>query len=239
MHPEKPREARVHDRNGAPMARLDLERGKRCGSPEAVFALRKTPAETAAIVKALVREQGHALVTRANPETMAALRRAWKTIKTAPRAGAALIGAAPPKRPERGWVAITAAGTSDLSVVEEAELTLDSLGIESRVFADIGVAGIHRLFSRLDDLSGASVIITVAGMEGALPSVLAGLVPSPVIAVPVSVGYGASFGGLSALLGMLNSCSPGITVVNIDNGFGAAVAAARMLAPRARKSRPI
>ncbi len=232
MNPKKPREVPVHDKDGLPMARLDVERTKRCGSPEAVFALRKTPAETTAIVKALVRAQGHALVTRADPETTRALRRAWKNIKVAPHAGTALVGKMPAKCSGCGWVAIAAAGTSDLPVVEEAELTLDSLGIESRVFADIGVAGIHRLFARLDDLSGASVIITVAGMEGALPSVLAGLVSAPVIAIPTSVGYGASFGGLSALLGMLNSCSPGITVVNIDNGFGAAVAAARMLALR-------
>jgi NCAIR mutase (PurE)-related protein len=216
-------------RGGEVLARLDVERGARCGAPETVFALRKTPADTLAIVKALVERQGRALVTRADRETIAELKKAWPLVKIAPHLGSALVGKPPPKRKNAGRVAIAAAGTSDLPVVEEAALTLESLGVESKIFADVGVAGIHRLFSRLGDLEGASVIITVAGMEGALPSVLAGLVPVPVIAVPTSVGYGASFGGLSALLGMLNSCSPGVTVVNIDNGFGAAVAAARML----------
>ena len=225
--PEPP-EIPVADRYGAVIARLDGERARRCGSPEAVFALRKTPAETVAIVKALLAKQGYALVTRADAETLAKLGKTWKTVKAAPHAGAALIGVPPEKR-GAGWVAVAAAGTSDLPVVEEAALTLDSLGLESRIFVDIGVAGIHRLFSRLDDLAAAAAIIAVAGMEGALPSVLAGLVAAPVIAVPASVGYGAAFGGLSALLGMLNSCAPGVTVVNIDNGFGAAVAAARML----------
>lgn len=216
---------------GVTIARLDVERAARCGAPEAVFALRKTPAETLAIVDALVKKQGHALVTRADAETMAGLKRKWKKkAKTASHTGAAIVGTIPPILPARGWVAVAAAGTSDLPVVEEAAMTLESLGIASRLFVDVGVAGIHRLFSRLDELAEASVIITVAGMEGALPSVLAGLVSAPVVAVPTSVGYGASFGGISALLGMLNTCSPGITVVNIDNGFGAAVAAARITA---------
>ncbi|MCC8179628.1 MAG: nickel pincer cofactor biosynthesis protein LarB [Planctomycetes bacterium] len=227
-------EAAVRDENGEVVARLDVARNARCGAPEAVFALRKTPGETVAIVKELVKRQGCALVTRADDNTLKQLKKNWKQLKTMPHTGAALVGKPPPLLPELGMVAIAAAGTSDLPVVEEAALTLESLGIASRLFTDVGVAGIHRLFNRLDDLSLASVIITVAGMEGALPSVLAGLVSAPVIAVPTSVGYGASFGGVTALLGMLNSCSPGITVVNIDNGFGAAVAASRML--RVRRS---
>lgn len=225
-------EVPVRDQYGTVTARLDVERARRCGAPEAVFALRKTPEETQAIVQALVEGQGHALVTRADKTTIAGLKRKWKKIKIAPHAGAALVGTPPKTDRSVGWVAITAAGTSDLPVAEEAELTLASLGIASKIIADIGVAGIHRLFNRLDDIAEASVIITVAGMEGALPSVLAGLVAQPLIAVPTSVGYGASFGGLSALLGMLNSCSAGVTVVNIDNGFGAAVAAAKILLAR-------
>ena len=225
-------EVPVRDGDGAVIARLDVGRAARCGAPEAIFALRKTPAETLALVEALVEKQGFALVTRADGETVAGLQKAWKAIRVAPHAGTALVGKPPVKRKRAGWVAIAVAGTSDLPVAEEVALTLDSLGVESRLFADIGVAGIHRLFNRLDDLSAAAVVITIAGMEGALPSVLAGLVPAPVVAVPTSVGYGASLGGVSALLGMLNSCSPGITVVNIDNGFGAAMAAARMLRPK-------
>jgi NCAIR mutase (PurE)-related protein len=225
-------EIAVAGENGAILARLDLDRARRCGAPEAVFALRKTPAETAAIVKALVARQGHALVTRADAETIAMLKKAWKKIAIAPHAGAALVGTPPKKRKSAGWTAIAAAGTSDLPVVEETAITLDALGLESRVFTDIGIAGIHRLFNRLEELAAASVVIVVAGMEGALPSVVAGLVAAPVVAVPTSVGYGASFGGVAALLGMLNTCAPGVAVVNIDNGFGAAVAAARMLAVR-------
>lgn len=223
------REIPVTDNRGFVMARLDVDRTARSGTPEAVFASGKTVAETLSIVDALVEKQGHALVTRAYSEAIAALRERWPDLKVAAHAGAALAGTPPERRFPDRWVAIAAAGTSDLPVAEEAAFTLDSLGIESRLVADIGVAGIHRLLNQVEFLGGASVIIAVAGMEGALPSVMAGLVPSPVIAVPTSVGYGASLGGLAALLGMLNSCSPGICVVNIDNGFGAAVAAARII----------
>ena len=126
-------------------------------------------------------------------------------------------------------ISIVAAGTSDLPVVEEAYETIVALGFQAMKIVDVGVAGIHRLFNRLDDIRGAKVVIVVAGMEGALASVVGGLVDKPVIAVPTSVGYGASFGGISALLTMLNSCSSGVTVVNIDNGFGAAFAASQMM----------
>lgn len=222
-------EVPVTDAAGFVMARLDVDRERRCGAPEAVFAQGKTPAETLSIAESLVQRQGHALVTRANTETVDVLRRRWPELRVAPHSGAALAGMLPERRARGRWVAITVAGTSDLPVAEEAAFTLDALGLESRIIADVGVAGIHRLLGRIELLREASVILAVAGMEGALPSVLAGLVPAPVVAVPTSIGYGASLGGLSALLGMLNSCSPGITVVNIDNGFGAAVAAARII----------
>ena len=226
---DQEREAEVVSPRGDALARLDLERLARCGSPEAVFAQGKTPGETVAISEVLVERQGFALITRASPETMEMLRRRWPDIRRTPHAGSALAGKPPPLRVGGKRVAVVCAGTSDLPVAEEAELTLAALGREAYIMADVGVAGLHRLLSRLDDLRSASVVIAVAGMEGALPSVLAGLVSAPVVAVPTSVGYGASLGGLSALLGMLNSCSPGIGVVNIDNGFGAAMAAARML----------
>ncbi|MCD7897110.1 MAG: nickel pincer cofactor biosynthesis protein LarB [Planctomycetaceae bacterium] len=220
-HPGGPRGAVVARPAGGP--------GARGGAAGAIFALRKTPKETLAVAKALVRRQGFALVTRADAATCALLRKTWPRGLYGSRNGAALVGVVPKPRDDARYVALAAAGTSDLPVVEEAELTLVSLGIPCRRHIDIGIAGIHRLFERLDDLSGAAVVITVAGMEGALPSVIAGLVRAPVVAVPTSVGYGASLGGVTALLGMLTSCAPGVTVVNIDNGFGAAVAAAKML----------
>ena len=226
---EPNREVAVTDADGFVMARLDVDRERRCGAPEAVFAQGKTPEETLAITETLSARQGHALVTRAGPEAMALLKRRWPDLRVAPHSGAALAGKLPERKRPGHWVAVVVAGTSDLPVAEEAAFTLDSLGLENRIISDVGVAGIHRLLNQVDSLRQASVIIAVAGMEGALPSVMAGLVPAPVIAVPTSVGYGASLGGLSALLGMLNSCSPGITVVNIDNGFGAAVAAARVI----------
>ncbi|MDR1520582.1 MAG: nickel pincer cofactor biosynthesis protein LarB [Planctomycetota bacterium] len=223
------RELEIRDASGFVLARLDIDRETRSGAPEAVFAQGKTAAETLAVAEALVAKQGYALVTRAEPETLLALRVRWPDLRTAAHAGTALAGSPPAVLPGGPWVGIAVAGTSDLPVAEEAAVTLESLGLESRVVSDVGVAGLHRLLRQLDALRQAAVILAVAGMEGALPSVLAGLTPAPVVAVPTSVGYGASLGGLSALLGMLNSCSPGITVVNIDNGFGAAVAASRMI----------
>lgn len=226
---ESGREAGVHAPSGETLAWLDLERGARCGAPEAIFAQGKTPEDTLAISETLVERQGYALVTRAGPEAMALLRGRWPDMRCAAHAGAALLGAPPPIPDGGPHVAVVCAGTSDLPVAEEAALTLASLGHAARIVADVGVAGLHRLLARLEDIRLASVVIAVAGMEGALPSVVAGLISAPVVAVPTSVGYGASLGGLSALLGMLNSCSPGISVVNIDNGFGAAMAASRML----------
>ena len=230
-------EERVTNANGSVMAHLDLERVGRCGTPEAIFAAGKTPEETLAIATALVRETGHALVTRAAPPTLAALRERWPNARFADRGGTAIIGAPAEQNKITGDICIVAAGTSDLSVAEEAAFPLDMLGITHSIIPDVGVAGLHRLIRRLEAIRAADVVIAIAGMEGALPSVLAGLIPNPVIAVPTSVGYGASFSGLSALLGMLNSCSPGIAVVNIDNGFGAAVLASRIMSIGRRSSK--
>ncbi len=226
---KKPAEVAVRDADGFVAARLDVERAERCGTPEAIFALAKTTRETLAIAEKLVEKQGYALITRMESETLAALQKRWPDLLAGVRSGTAVVGKIPPLQENLGPVAIALAGTSDLPVAEEASLTLRSLGIPCQMVADIGVAGLHRLLARVDELRRAKVVLAVAGMEGALPSVVAGLIAAPVVAVPTSVGYGASLGGLSALLGMLNSCTPGITVVNIDNGFGAAVAAARML----------
>lgn len=228
------KETAVRDGGGKLVANLDLERRGRCGAPEAIFAAGKTSAETLAIAAVLVEKQGYALVTRAPAETMAALGKRWPDMKASDRAGAALLGLVPESEKRKGLAVIVAAGTSDLGVAEEVALTFDSLGVSSRIVADVGVAGIHRLLSRVEEIREADVVVAVAGMEGALPGVVGGLISAPVVAVPTSVGYGASFGGLSALLGMLNSCSPGVAVVNIDNGFGAAVTATRILDVKGR-----
>lgn len=222
-------EVRVSDAAGSIIARLDTERTSRTGAPEAVFAQGKTTEETLAVTDALLKKQGSALITRASESTMNALRQRWPDLLVAPHARCALAGPKPPDRAPGRFAAVVAAGTSDLPVAEEAQFTLMSLGVRSSLVTDVGVAGIHRLLAQLPALSAADAVIAVAGMEGALPTVLAGLISVPVIAVPTSVGYGASFGGIAALLGMLNSCAPGVTVVNIDNGFGAAMACARIL----------
>ena len=229
MSTPQPPELPVDNADGLILARLDIGREERCGAPEAVFAQGKTPEDTLVITASLVEKQGHALVTRAGPEAMRLLRERWPDLREAGHAGIALVGKVPLRDTNGQWVAVAAAGTSDLPIAEEAVMTLASLGVEARIIADIGVAGLHRLIAQLDTLRSASVIIAVAGMEGALPSVMSGLVATPIIAVPTSVGYGAHLGGLTALFGMLGSCSPGISVVNIDNGFGAAVAAARIV----------
>lgn len=216
---------------------LDLDREDRLGFGEAIYGAGKTPAQVVDIFRVFVEKRGRALATRCSPETMAALR------KTFPKAGfddRARIAWFPRVHHfGEGKVAVLAAGTSDLPVAEEAAITLEFAGIRAERFFDIGVAGIHRLFGRLDKIREAEVVITVAGMEGALPSVVGGLVRAPLIAVPTSIGYGASFQGVAALLSMLNACSAGITVVNIDNGFGAAVAAVRILKrPQSKPATP-
>jgi NCAIR mutase (PurE)-related protein len=234
MREPHPPELAVDDADGLTLARLDIGREERCGAPEAVFAQGKTPEDTLAITASLVEKQGHALVTRAGAEAMRLLRNRWPDLREAGHAGIALVGTPPEPVADGQGVAVAAAGTSDLPVAEEAAMTLASLGVGARIIADIGVAGLHRLLAQLPALRAASVVIAVAGMEGALPGVMSGLVATPIIAVPTSVGYGAHLGGLTALFGMIGSCSPGISVVNIDNGFGAAVAASRIVKNTAR-----
>ncbi len=210
---------------------IDTTRAGRTGFPEAVYAAGKTPAQVEAIVGAMKKSAGRALATRCPEPILERLKKKFPGGKADPVSRTFVIGN-PPRKRGGGTVAVLAAGTSDLPVAEEAAVTLEFAGIKPVRFYDIGVAGIHRLLGRIQEIRKADVTIVAAGMEGALPSVVGGLVDSPLIAVPTSVGYGASFHGVSALLAMLNSCAPGITVVNIDNGFGAAVAAVKMILRR-------
>jgi NCAIR mutase (PurE)-related protein len=203
-------------------ARIDALREERTGYPEAVYCLGKTVDQAEAIMIGM-RERGiPVLGTRAEPALADRIRRRFPEAEYDETARTLTMGRVREGEERRGLITVTAAGTSDLPAAREAARCGEFLGSRVSVITDIGVAGIHRLFARLEEIRRARVIIAVAGMEGALASVIAGLVSVPVIALPTSVGYGASFGGLSALLGMLNSCSPGISVVNIDNGFGAA-----------------
>ena len=205
-------------------ARVDHHRAIRQGFPEVVLGLGKTPAQIAAIASEIVRRGSTLLVTRANPAAFDAVQEAVP--KAMYYADAALIVLTQQDvAPGRGTVVVASAGTSDLLVAEEAARTAEVMGNTVDRLYDVGVAGLHRLLGERARLAAARVIIVVAGMEGALPSVVSGLVSVPVIAVPTSVGYGASFGGIAALLGMLNSCAVGVSVVNIDNGFGAAAVA--------------
>jgi pyridinium-3,5-biscarboxylic acid mononucleotide synthase len=205
-------------------ARVDTHRHYRQGFPEVIFGVGKTSAQIAAIAGRIV-EAGHSLlVTRTTPDAFEAVRSiAPKAVYHVDARAIALPAADIPAG--KGTVLIACAGTSDLPVAEEAAVTAELMGNRIDRLYDVGVAGIHRLLRERDRLHAARVIIVVAGMEGALPSVVGGLVSVPVIAVPTSVGYGASFGGIAALLGMLNSCANGVSVVNIDNGFGAACVA--------------
>jgi NCAIR mutase (PurE)-related protein len=202
-------------------AALDLNRQERTGFPEVIFASGKTIEQLVSIFKRLMTHQDVVLATRVSSEQADALIRAIPEASVDLDAGIALWSKQPLRPIRQGYVAIVTAGTSDWRVAQEAAWTVRCFGSEARVIADVGVAGIHRLFKRLEEIRQAAVIVCVAGMEGALASVVAGLVDKPVIAVPTSVGYGANFGGVSALLTMLNSCSNGVAVVNIDNGFGA------------------
>lgn len=208
-------------------ARVDTDRAERCGFPEVIFGLGKGPEEVAAIAQTLVERHGVLLVTRATPEQFAAVQGRVAGAQFQERARCITLGAVPSPAYE-GTVGVICAGTSDLPVAEEAALTLETFGHRVERICDVGVAGLHRLLAVRERLEACSVLIVVAGMEGALPSVVAGLVSKPVIAVPTSVGYGANLGGMAALLGMLNSCGSGVTVVNIDNGFGAGYAAAQI-----------
>ncbi len=226
------RERVLHAFQAAPIAelgfaQLDLHRALRKNFPEVVYGESKSPEQVAEIALKISRHEQRLLVTRATPAHARAIRRRLKRAVYHEAARCVTYEKVPlPKRP--GTIAVLAAGTSDLSVAEEAAVTADIMGNEVERIFDVGVAGLHRLLRRQDALQRAHVIIAVAGMEGALPSVVAGLVNKPVIAVPTSVGYGASFGGIAALLAMLNSCGSGVTVVNIDNGFGAGYAATQI-----------
>jgi pyridinium-3,5-biscarboxylic acid mononucleotide synthase len=209
-------------------ARVDTDRERRCGFPEVVFGGGKTPSEVAAIARVILERGPVLLVSRANAEQYAALVTDFPEARWHERGRCITVERqAMPKTV--GRIAIVCAGTSDLPVADEAAITAEVFGNHVVRFSDVGVAGLHRLLAVRDELEASTVVIVIAGMEGALPSAVAGLVSKPVIAVPTSVGYGASFGGIAALLGMLNSCGSGVTVVNIDNGFGAAYAAAQIV----------
>lgn len=206
---------------------LDFDREARCGFPEFIYGAGKSLEQLLVIVPEMVERTGAVLVTRLEKEAGEVLAERFPAGCHDPLARTfQVVG---PEREKRGLVAIVSAGTSDLGVAREALHTLEACGVGAELVTDVGVAGIGRLFARLDRLRQADICIVIAGMEGALPSVVGGLVSAPVIAVPTSVGYGANFGGLAPLLGMLNSCASGVTVVNIDNGFGAACAAIRMV----------
>ncbi len=202
-------------------AKLDHHRALRTGMPEVIFAAGKTAAQVEHIFMRMARAGGNVLATRASREIFAAVQRVEPRAEfhETARAITLALAVAPAGK---GTICVVCAGTSDLPVAEEAAVTARLMGNTVELIADVGVAGIHRLLAQKDGLQSARVLIVCAGMEGALPTVVAGLVNAPVVAVPTSVGYGASFGGVAALLGMLNSCSPNVSVVNIDNGFGAA-----------------
>ncbi len=209
-------------------AQVDASRALRKGFPEVIFGAGKTASQIVGIARCLIENEKRVLITRLDPA------QAQEVIKAFP--GCAYSEPGRCITLTRGWdrqthgrIAVVSAGTSDLPVAEEAAETGLAMGHEVDRITDVGVAGLHRVLSQLERIAMAHVVVVVAGMEGALPSVVAGLIPKPVIAVPTSVGYGASFGGLAALLGMLNSCGSGVTVVNIDNGFGAAYAASQII----------
>ena len=212
--------------NGLPFedlgfAKLDHHRSLRTGMPEVIFAGVKTPEQVAAIFSRMAKAGGNVLATRASRECYDAV------LAEEPRAeyhamARAITLSQTQSIPGKGTVAVVCAGTSDLPIAEEAAVTARLMGNSVELIADVGVAGIHRLLAQRTSLQSARVLIVCAGMEGALPTVVGGLVNAPVIAVPTSIGYGASFGGVAALLGMLNTCTPNVCVVNIDNGFGAA-----------------
>jgi NCAIR mutase (PurE)-related protein len=209
-------------------AKVDHHRALRQGLPEVVFCQGKTPAQVATIMCSLAEKHANVLATRATPETFAVVREQLPAVRYH-EAARVITLCREPAPPTLGPVALITAGTADIPVAEEAGVTAEFLGCRIVRLYDVGVAGMHRLLDHPEVLREGRVFVVVAGMDGALPSVVGGLVDRPVIAVPTSVGYGASFGGLAALLTMLNSCAPGVAVVNIDNGFGAAVLAASIL----------
>jgi pyridinium-3,5-biscarboxylic acid mononucleotide synthase len=228
--PDHSPDSRIHDLG---YARLDTGRAARTGDPEVVYGAGKTPTQVVGILHALraAHPERAVLATRLDDEAMAAVATDVPEAVVDAEARAVTVGPLPEPV---GLVAVLSAGTSDAPVAAEAALTARVYGAGAIRVNDVGVAGLHRVLAVRADLDAADCLVVVAGMEGALPSVVGGLTGTPLVAVPTSVGYGASFGGIAALLGMLNSCAPGVTVVNIDNGFGAGVFAARV----ARNARP-
>jgi len=200
---------------------LDHQRTLRCGFPEVVFGQNKTAEQIVKLAASLHAAGSHALVTRVDPAKAEAVLRDLPEMTHRPEARALIWPAGPIEPVGRGKVVVISAGTSDIPVAEEAKITAELMGSRVETLYDVGVAGLHRLLSASQEIKDAVVFVVVAGMEGALPSVVGGLWGKPVVAVPTSIGYGAAFGGLAALLGMLTSCAPGVAVVNIDNGFGA------------------
>jgi NCAIR mutase (PurE)-related protein len=227
-------ETALHAFQAAPVAELgfatvDTHRTLRKGFPEVIFGAGKTPEQLVDIAEKIFRADSRVLITRVTPEHVRALRKRFPKARHHEAARCLTWERkALAKRP--GTIAVVAAGTSDFPVAEEAAVTAEFMGNHVQRIYDVGVAGLHRLLRRLPDLQSATVVIVVAGMEAALPSVVGGLISKPLIGVPTSIGYGSHFGGVTALLGMLNSCASGMTVVNIDNGFGAGYAAAQILA---------
>jgi hypothetical protein len=215
-------------------AKVDHHRALRRGFPEVIYCAGKTPEQVAGIADRLATSSDVVIATRASGEHFAAVAAVHPEAEYEEVARIIRIGA--PDRRFDAVVGILCAGTSDLPVAEEARVTVEALGVTAAPLYDVGVAGLHRLIAHREEIEKATVLVVVAGMEGALPSVVAGLFPKPILAVPTSVGYGAAFGGLAALLAMLNSCASGVAVVNIDNGFGAGFMAAmisRLAAPTA------
>ncbi len=210
-------------------ATLDTHRELRVGFPEVVYCAGKSPEQVSGILAELMAGGRDVLATRASEEHFAAARSLSPDFAMDSLSGTIVLRRSPPPDPAAPYAAVVSAGTSDAAVAEEAAVTIEAFGFRAERVADVGVAGIHRLLERLELIRGARAVVAVAGMEGALASVLGGLVEAPVVAVPTSVGYGASFGGLAALLAMLNSCASNVSVVNIDNGFGAGYIAAASL----------
>jgi len=209
-------------------AKVDHHRSLRAGVPEVIFGQGKTPEQILSIVESLYKTSNCIMITRTTMEVFELIKQRFKEAYFNAQAKMILIQKRKKRTKKHGLILVICAGTSDIPVAEEAAITAELLGNNVQRLYDVGVAGIHRLFDNIELLRQANVLIVVAGMEGALPSIVGGMVESPVIAVPTSVGYGASFGGLAALLGMLNSCAPGVCVVNIDNGFGAGFLAHRI-----------
>lgn len=220
---------------GLPFATLDLDRARRQGAAEVVFGEGKSPEQCVVIAERIAAAGHGVLLTRTSDAARMALRARFREARVHDVARTAWLAPVVPRPRLSGHACVVTAGTSDLPVADECLETLAFLGVPAERVADVGVAGVHRVLARADQLRGARAVVVVAGMDGALPSVVGGLVAGPVIAVPTSVGYGAAFGGLAPLLTMLNSCAAGVTVVNIDNGFGAAMAVWRLFSTAGRE----